>query len=152
MSASTASAPQFLNRLIPVTVAVMIGGTLIAATAARLTGYGAGPSLPAVVAAESLAFNDTADGGVAVRNAETGALIAQVPARKDGFLRMTLRLFEAARQRGGVSPAQPFELTQFAGGRMRLSDPATGQSIELEAFGPSNIGEYAKFLQAGAQP
>jgi len=139
-------------RYFPQAMVLLLGGTLLCATLARVTGFAAPPALPVVVAEESLAFSDTADGGVAVRNAETGALIAQVPARKDGFLRMTLRLFDAARQRDNVNVTQPFELTQFAGGRMRLSDPATGQAIELEAFGPSNIGEYAKFLQAGAQP
>ena len=29
---------------------------------------------------------------------------------------------------------------------MKLGDPATGLSIELEAFGPSNVGEFAHFF------
>jgi putative photosynthetic complex assembly protein len=138
-------------RYFPYAVALIIGGTMLAAGTARLTGYAAPPAPPPVLASVDLQFSDMADGGVSVRNAETGALIADVPMRKDGFLRMTLRFFEAARQRENVAGTQPFELTEFAGGRMRLFDPATGQAIELEAFGPSNIAEYAKFLPAGVK-
>jgi hypothetical protein len=29
---------------------------------------------------------------------------------------------------------------------MLLADPATGLSVELEAFGPSNVGEFTHFF------
>jgi putative photosynthetic complex assembly protein len=133
-------------RLIPGAVAVILGGTLLCATAARVVNFAAPPSPPPALASLALTFTDLGNGGVAVRNAATGQLAATVAARNDGFLRMTLRLLAAARERQNIGQSQPFELTEFAGGRMRLSDPATGLAVELEAFGPSNVGEFTRLF------
>jgi putative photosynthetic complex assembly protein len=138
-------------RLIPSVAVVMLGGALLAATVARLTGYAA-QSAPPELAQLPLSFADLADGGVAVRNGDTGALIEKIPARDDGFLRMTMRLLAGARARENITGETPFLLTEFTGGRMQLSDPQTGLKIELEAFGPSNIAEYARFFAKGSQP
>jgi putative photosynthetic complex assembly protein len=135
-----------LPKLVPGAVAVILGGTLVCATAARLANFAAPATQPAPIASLALTFTDLPDGGVAVRNAATGQLAATVPARNDGFLRMTLRLLAAARLRQNIGQAQPFELIEFAGGRMRLSDPATGLAVELEAFGPSNVGEFTRLF------
>jgi putative photosynthetic complex assembly protein len=151
MNTLAAPNPRLLARLIPGVVAVILGGTLLSATLARLTGFGALPSPPPALATAYLSFTDLANGGVAVRDATSGTLIATIPDRGDGFVRMTLRLMAGVRMREHIGPAAPFILTQFSGGRMRLADPATGQSIELEAFGPSNIAEYAKFLPPETQ-
>lgn len=147
MSQAAASHRTLAPRLIPTVAAVVLGGTLLCAVAARLTGFAAPPPAPQPVASLSLNFADLADGGVAVRNAATHQVIATIPARDDGFLRMTLRLLAAARARRHIGEAPPFTLTEFPGGRMALADPATGQSIELEAFGPSNIAEFARFFK-----
>jgi putative photosynthetic complex assembly protein len=136
--------------MIPGIAGVILGGTLLCATAARLTGFAAPPAPPAPIASRSLSFADLSNGGVAVRDGASHALLADVPARSDGFLRMTLRLLAAARTRQNIGAAQPFLLTEFAGGRMQLCDPATGLVIELEAFGPSNIAEFATFFSKGA--
>jgi hypothetical protein len=38
------------------------------------------------------------------------------------------------------------------GGTFQLSDPATGQVLDLVAFGPSNEGEFANiFFESGAK-
>ncbi|OYV34062.1 MAG: hypothetical protein B7Z80_22280 [Rhodospirillales bacterium 20-64-7] len=143
MSAAATLSP----RLIPFAAVVILGGALACATAARLTGFATPPATPAPVASLSLRFADLADGGVAVRDAATHQLIATIPARDDGFLRMTLRLLAAARLRRHIGEAPPFTLTQFPGGRMALADPTTGETVELEAFGPSNIAEFARFFK-----
>ena len=135
-----------IPRLIPGITAFILGGVLICATLARLENFAWAPAKPSIVATEALTFTDLADGGVLVRNGSNGQLVATIPSRNDGFLRMTLRLLAATRLREHIGQEQPFVLTEFAGGRMLLADPATGISIELEAFGPSNIGEFAKFF------
>lgn len=134
------------GRIVPGMTAATLGGVLLCATLARLENFAAPPAAPPILASEALTFSDLPNGGVAVRDGITGQLIANIPARDDGFLRMTMRLLVAARLRQNIGQDQPFELTKFSGGRMRLSDPATGLGIELEAFGPSNIGEFAKFF------
>ena len=139
-------APALPRQLIPTAVGVILTGTILCACLARMTNYGVVPAPAAALASVELSFADLPDGGVAVRDAATGGLIADVAARNDGFLRMVIRLMSAERQRNNIGPAAPYILTQFSGGRMRLTDAATGQQIELEAFGPSNIAEFSSFL------
>lgn len=131
--------------LVPLGLAGLLGVVILAAGVARLESTRA--PAPAPLASITLQFADLADGGVAVRDAATGRLVRDIPARQDGFLRMTLRMLVAARARDGVGPAAPFLLAAYAGGRLQLRDPATGQNIELEAFGPSNIAEYAVLME-----
>ena len=149
MTTLAAPLPRKLARLaprfIPGVIIVTLSGVLLGATLARLENFARAPAAPPVIAKAQLTFTDLADGGVAVRNA-SGQIVATIAARNDGFLRMTLRLLAAARLRQHIGEEQPFTLTEFAGGRMRLADPATGLSIELEAFGPSNVGEFEHFF------
>jgi putative photosynthetic complex assembly protein len=136
---------RLIQRLIPGIVVITLGGVLVCATLARLEHFASAPAAPPVIAKAELTFTDLADGGVSVRNA-SGQVVATIPSRDDGFLRMTLRLLAAARLRQHIGQEQPFMLTEFTGGRMLLADPATGLSIELEAFGPSNVGEFTHFF------
>jgi putative photosynthetic complex assembly protein len=140
------TAPALPRRLIPAAVGMVLTGTLLCAGLARMTNYGVVAAPQTALASVSLTFADLPNGGVAVRDAATGGLIANVAARDDGFLRMVIRLMSANRQRNNIGPAAPYILTEFSGGRMRLTDQATGQQIELEAFGHSNIAEFSSFL------
>lgn len=133
-------------RLLPTTAACILGGTLLLAATARMENFAAPLAPPPATATAALNFTDLSNGGVAVHAAAGGALVATIAARDDGFLRMTLRLLASARMRQRIGPAAPFMLTQMPGGRMRLADPATGLTIELEAFGPSNVAEFAKLF------
>jgi len=36
-------------------------------------------------------------------------------------------------------------------GRITLMDPATGQRIDLESFGPTNTAEFARFFALQAE-
>jgi putative photosynthetic complex assembly protein len=149
MTALAAPSPllaKLTPRLIPGFIVVALSGVLLCASLARLENFARAPVAPPAIAKAELTFTDLADGGVAVRNARNGQDVAIIPARDDGFLRMTLRLLAAARLRQHIGQQQPFMLTQFAGGRMLLADPATGLAIELEAFGPSNVGEFTHFF------
>jgi putative photosynthetic complex assembly protein len=139
-------------KLLPAAATLILGGSLILAATARIENFAAPPSPPPATATTALNFIDLPDGGVAVHAAADGALVATIPARDDGFLRMTLRLLAAARARQNIGRAAPFTLTKMPGGRLRLADPATGLTIELEAFGPSNVAEFATFFVPERQP
>jgi len=42
----------------------------------------------------------------------------------------------------------PFHLALHVDGRLTLEDPVTARTIELEAFGPTNSGAFARLLPA----
>lgn len=97
--------------------------------------------------ARDLLFADAADGGVEVRDAKTGEMIATLAAGTNAFLRATMRGFARQRMREDSGPATPFRLTAWSDGRLSLADRATGRSVELEAFGGTNMAVFAALLQ-----
>lgn len=144
--------PTIHPRLIPTLAALVVGGTLVCATAARLTGFANPPAGPAPIATMALNFADAPGGGIAVHNATTGALVALIPARDDGFLRMTIRILAVQRMHAGFGASIPFTLSEFPGGDLRLNDPSTGQSVELQDFGPSNIAQFRALFSVAESP
>jgi putative photosynthetic complex assembly protein len=63
-----------------------------------------------------------------------------------GFFRGALRGLARERRRAGLGSEQPFQLIGRADGRLTLADPATGQRIDLESFGPTNAAVFARFM------
>jgi putative photosynthetic complex assembly protein len=118
--------------------------------AARWSGYAVQPAPQKILASVSLSFADAPDGAVLVRNATTGALIETVPPRGGGFLRSTMRVMATEREADHLGPAAPFTLTAMDGNRLALTDTATTQTLELEAFGPANAAEFAAILQTSS--
>jgi len=116
----------------------------------------AGPPNPAVAARE-LRFTDVDDGSVRVLDAGSGELIQVLAPGEHGFVRATVRGLVRARRTRGIGDETPFRLEQRANGQLLLIDPATGQEIDLWAFGASNARPFAGFLASpagagGAQP
>jgi putative photosynthetic complex assembly protein len=131
-------------------VITVLGCVLVGVTVARFTGF-ATTQAPTPIASLPLHFNDLADGSVAVLNASNGATITVIPARGGGFIRSTMRVLATERAHDNIGPATPFVLAQMPGGTFELTDPATGQMLDLVAFGPTNEGEFAKiFFASGA--
>ncbi len=97
----------------------------------------------------ALHFEDRPDGSIAVREAPSGREIARMEGEQ-GFARGVLRTLAHARQRRGLGPQEPFTLTGHANGRLTLADPATGERIDLESFGPTNFAVFARLRHAGA--
>jgi hypothetical protein len=52
--------------------------------------------------------------------------------------------------RRGIGSGPTFELIGHTDGRLTLLDPATGQRINLESFGPTNMSSFAKLQPAPA--
>jgi putative photosynthetic complex assembly protein len=100
-----------------------------------------------VVAERLLRVEDRPDLGLTIRDASTGAVLAQITGEA-GFLRLTLRGLAQQRWRDGLSADPPFRLTRWADGRVTLDDPPTSRHIELEAFGHTNEAVFAALLTA----
>ena len=94
-----------------------------------------------------LRFDDMANGGVEVRDAERGDVLYVVNPGEGGFLRATLRTLAHARMRDDIGRATPFRLTRWSDGAMTLDDPTTGRSVGLDAFGPTNAGVFAQMFK-----
>jgi putative photosynthetic complex assembly protein len=104
------------------------------------------PDAPAV-ATRSLRFEDRPDGSVAVLDAASGRQIHAIQGEA-GFLRGALRAMARERRKQGLGSAPAFDLVARADGRLTLVDPATGERVDLESFGPTNAGAFAQLLTA----
>lgn len=96
----------------------------------------------------NITFEDSADGAVLVRNAETGALVSTLEPGTNAFARGALRALTRDRKRDQLGNATPFRLTAWDDGRLTLEDPATGHKVPLEAFGDTNKGVFQAILEA----
>lgn len=124
--------------------------TILSAGAARLTGARQERPVAAVLASRDLRFEDRADGAVTVVDAQSGRTVDVLAPGTNGFVRASLRSLAKRRAFDGQS-SQVFHLTALADGRLTLDDPATGNPIELEAFGETNEAAFARLLTAGTR-
>lgn len=101
------------------------------------------------VATRSLTFADMPDGAVRITDATTGHTIASLHGEGDGggFVRGVMRGMARDRQMRGIGQAPPFTLTLWEDGSLSLTDPASGRSVELGAFGPDNRAAFLRFIQ-----
>lgn len=146
MSASRpASREDTMPRAALLAIAVVLIGTLLSVATVRTSGVEVRtPDAPAVMV-RALRFEDRPDGSVAVLDPSSGAEIDRVQGEA-GFLRGALRALARERQRRGLGAGPAFELIARADGRLTLADPATGERLDLESFGPSNAGIFARLL------
>lgn len=102
---------------------------------------------PADVAqAMELKFADAPDGSVIAIDAANGAELERIAPGAGGFIRVTMRSFANERRQHGMGSDVPFQLTRMRDGDLVLSDPLTGRSMLLNAFGPANEGVFAQLL------
>lgn len=107
------------------------------------------PTYP--VATIDLAFQDLPSGGIAVTEAPSGRKVETIAPDTGHFLRGILRALVFGQRRAGVAGQTAFRLTRWADGRLSIADPKTGESFDLEAFGPTNAAVFARFLEAPAR-
>ncbi len=129
--------------------AALVGVTLLAAGTARWTGIGTTPN-PTSAAVDRLALNfeDRPNGAVAVVAADEERVVEVLEPGTNGFLRSVVRGLVRERRARGIGPEPAFHLTHWADGRLSLDDPATGRTVELGAFGPTNAGVFAQLMAA----
>ena len=70
--------------------------------------------------------------------------------QKTGFVRGVMRGLARDRRARGIDNRPPFTLTLWRDGELSLTDTATGRTIELSAFGPTNRATFAALLPAQA--
>jgi putative photosynthetic complex assembly protein len=126
---------------------------IVAAGAARLTGFGTSHiSYGVPVESRDLRFADRSDGAVVISEADTGRVVDVASPGTNGFLRSTMRGLARDRKRQDLGAEAPFRLTLWADGRLSLQDEATGRSIDLGAFGPTNAAVFAHLMTGSATP
>jgi putative photosynthetic complex assembly protein len=130
-------------------LAALLAFCLLAVGTVRLSGHSVRePDAPTAVQ-RSLRFADGADGSVQVFDARSGALLDSVHGEA-GFLRGSLRALARERKKRGLDGTPPFELVARTDGRLTLLDPATGERLDLESFGPTNAAVYRRWLDTPA--
>jgi putative photosynthetic complex assembly protein len=147
----SATAQEGFPRAVLLGAAGLVALTILAAGGARLTGIGTtlNPSAPPVERL-ALRFEDRPDGAVVVLAAADDQVVDVLAPGTHGFARSVLRGLARERRAQGLGPEPAFLLTRFADGRLSLDDPATGRTIDLGAFGPTNAGAFADLLVRGA--
>jgi len=132
-------------RWVLLAVGFILAFSLISVALVRLTGNGPDQTPGPVAVERTLRFEDRNNGDIAVIDGQSGDLLTTVQGEQ-GFLRGAVRALARERRTRHLGPEQPFQLIASADGRLTLFDPATGQRIELGAFGPTNAGVFAPFL------
>jgi putative photosynthetic complex assembly protein len=128
-------------------IGAMLLVVLLGVAGVRLSGTSIRAPDADTVAQRSLRFEDRRDGSVAVLDARSGLQIEAIQGEA-GFLRGALRALARERRKQGLGSEPAFELMARADGRLTLSDPATGERVDLESFGPTNAGVFRRLLFA----
>lgn len=126
-------------------VAGLLAFTIGAVALVRITGNGPDQLAAATITERLLRFEDSAGGGVAVIDGETGQLLTTVTGEQ-GFFRGALRALARDRIARKIGSEQPFKLISRTDGRLTLFDPVSGQRVDLESFGPTNAAVFVPFL------
>ena len=127
-------------------MAALVLATVIGVAAVRLSGIPIRAPDAEPTTTRALRFEDRPDGSVGVIDAKDGRIVVVV-AGEQGFLRGALRALARERSLRGLGSEHPFLLIGRADGRLTLEDPATGQRVDLESFGPTNAGVFARLLE-----
>lgn len=142
--------PDALPRGMLVALGSLVLCTLVGVSFVRFTGIGVVhvPQAEAVSVREFL-FEDLASGGIRVKDARTGRVVHEVAPETNGFLRGTMRGLARERYRRGIGPEIAFRMIGRADGKLTLEDPATGRTVDLGSFGPTNAAAFAGLMNGG---
>lgn len=144
---TTSSHHDANSRLMLVGVAGIVLLILAATLIARLTGFTPN-SIPDTVVIETreIGFRDLPTGSVVVYEWNGEHELLELKTGEGSFLRGVVR--SLVRQRAGMGDnlSAPFLLSRHSDGRLVIEDSATGEKIDLVAFGPSNSVVFATLL------
>ncbi len=94
----------------------------------------------------SLLFSDGANGEITISDDVSGEVIRTLYAGEGSFIRGVVRSLVRTRQQQGLFSQAAFQLNLYEDGRLQLVDPLTHELIDLGAFGPTNVAEFAGLL------
>ncbi len=149
----TASNSQRFPRFALIAVAAVISVTLLAAVYVRVSGMDISnvPTTAHVVDARELRFTDGEDGTIRVYAVADEQLVAILEPGTSSFIRGVLRSLNRERRFHNVNIYEPYRLVRWDDGRLSLEDPATGQQIDIGAFGRTQVDAFAALLVASHQ-
>jgi len=93
---------------------------------------------------QDLRFFDQPDGAVRVSTA--GGEDRMIPTATGGFVRGVLRSLVRERRARGLGADQPFRVTQWSDGAVTIQDLATGRTLNLNAYGPTNRLDFVALI------
>jgi putative photosynthetic complex assembly protein len=99
-----------------------------------------------------LKFFDQEDGSVAVKNAQTGAIVATLAKGEDAFIRAVIRGFVRDRTARKIDAETPFRLYRLVDTRLVIEDSATKKRVNLRGFGPTQQEAFARLIPASDPP
>lgn len=146
--------PHLMNRDKEMVPVVLLRAMLILALSAlAITTYAVvterplvGQPLPAPVTAErEIVMDGDKSGAVSIYGAD-GTLLAAAEDGVSGFHSVIWRAMARSRRMQGVDPTLPLTLARHANGRLSLTDPITGWTVELASFGAANRDAFGAFL------
>ncbi len=150
---TTPAQPPIIPRGMIIAAGVMMVLTIVVAAVSHRAGiYHVITPPTTVVASRDLLFADQRDGGVLVTDAKTGQRVTLVEPTTGGFLRGIMRGLVREHRLNEQAAGTAFRLTHWADGRLSIADPTTGESFDLEAFGPTNEAAFAKLLEDDEKP
>ena len=135
---------------------LLIGFTIVAVMTFRITGQTPAAQIPVAdvpTETRTLRFEDSAEGTVVVYELaenDSEQIVHVVPSGEGGFIRGVLRSMARARNASDIGNEHPFRLIEQTNGTLVLEDPQTGQRIDLQAFGPTNIESFRAMLNREA--
>ena len=151
MNAGSTSHPLESSRagLFPRWVLHTIGGlllvVLVTVAVLRLSGFEPAVEPGAVLRERALRFADERDGAVRVVEHASGRTL-ELMRGEQGFLRGVLRGLARERRQHAMGAELPYLLSLRDDGRLLITDPGTGQRIDLASFGPDNAAVFARWL------
>jgi putative photosynthetic complex assembly protein len=129
----------------------MVAASLIAAAAGRYISAGT-VRVPGsdVVDSRDIRVLDRQAGGLEIRDGRTAEVIDVILPGEGGFIRGVMRSFARERRQGDIGSESPVRVLRRQDGRVAIRDPVNGREIELNAFGPTNVASFAKYLTTSA--
>lgn len=106
----------------------------------------ADPPVGGLTSSRTLIFTDGPQGQITISDEDSGEVIRQLGAGEGSFIRGVVRSLVRARHQQGLLSQAGFQLNLYADGRLQLLDPMTREVIDLVAFGPTNVAEFAALL------
>ncbi|MEM8660924.1 MAG: photosynthetic complex assembly protein PuhC [Pseudomonadota bacterium] len=101
-----------------------------------------------VISSALLQFQDTPSGAVEVYDADNGKLLASFEPGSGSFVRGILRSLTRDHQYAERKATSAFLLAKYSDGALMIVDEKTGQTILLNAFGPTNAQVFDQLLSA----
>lgn len=125
---------------------LVVGGTLFLAALGHRAPLDPAAAGGRPLAERQLVFADRDDGAIVVTDARTGRVVETLPPGSEGFVRGAMRGLARERKRADAGPEVPFRLATWPDGRITLEDIATGNFMELHAFGRTNAEAFLRLL------